>query len=123
MPFQGVNNTLKRVSCNVTKWIAQWNAVVVAILAQIAVTVRCAAIPRSEDTTHTDIKRCLRIYAITDRNKLPAVVLSAMILAQVGLGINIVYANVKDEGKPPEPLLSWVTGSRTSSPSSTPNKP
>ena len=37
-----------------------------------------------------DIKRHLRIYAITGRNKWLAGLLSAVILTQLGLGINVV---------------------------------
>ena len=40
MLYRGVDRARKRVSCSATKWVADWNLVIVTFLAQIAVTLR-----------------------------------------------------------------------------------
>lgn len=100
-PFCDAHYARRYISCHATKWVTIWITVVVTTLAQIAVTIRSGPSLRVGDTIHAEIKPCLRIYAITERNKLFAGALSVMIVTQMSFGI---YLIVKD-GKGPGELL------------------
>jgi hypothetical protein len=79
--------------------VTMWITVDVVVLAQIAVTLRSDSSPRFLRAFNLEIRRFLRIYAITDRNKLFGGMLSTMILAQLSFGVYLIVGDAIGPGE------------------------
>lgn len=79
---------------------------IVTALAQIAVSLRSGHSLLIEDTIHVEAKLCLRVYAITERNKLFGGALSAMIITQLSFGTYLIVENARGSGELPQLFIS-----------------